>query len=1153
MKFAHWTFLLNAFLQREGGAQEEEKNDHLTCFTIEKDTENGFDDFKVKMDANMKQHKDWSVDECEVVGATKFCVPSTKVLPQGAWPDPTLGEIVKSYDPNRCIQNDLLCYKVRCDPDKKPDQVVIDQFNKMSPRVITFKKTKMFEICTPTWKVGTDNTLIINDACRSSCCAETDPCKKEEGECVKDCVKTNDVLCRSICKEDDCQCRISLQPCEQPKSCTEEGGTCIRNCRETNDVFCRRNLCPDKEDCSCEIPRCEQTDECKKTLGTCVPNIDCDQDENIKCNDALCPNKYCTCKSINPPCEQPESCTKEGGRCIKDCTETNDVFCRRELCPDDEYCSCEIPRCNQTDECYFKGGDCVPRQDCIPIDDQVECNKEYCKNDNCLCEIILPPCKQPESCAKEGGRCIKNCFDTDDVFCRRDLCLDDEYCSCEIPRCNQTDECSFKGGDCVPRQDCTPIDGQVECNKEYCKNDNCLCEIILPPCKQPESCTNRGGRCIKNCFDTDDVFCRDMLCPDDIDCSCEIPRCNQTDECYFKGGDCVPRQDCIPIDNEVECKPYCETDNCLCEIIILPPPCKLSPECEGAGGRCIKKCLDTDDVFCRRDLCPDDKDCSCEIPKCDQTKKCHYAGGDCVPRLDCTPIDDQVECKPYCKTEDCSCEIIISPSPCELTPECKRAGGRCIKKCLDTDDVFCRRDLCLDDEDCSCEIPKCDQTKKCDYKGGNCVARQDCTPIDNEVECKPYCKTEDCSCEIIILPPPCKLTPECEGAGGRCIKQCQNTDDVFCRRDLCLDDEDCSCEIPKCDQTKKCYHAGGDCVPRLDCTPIDDQVECKPYCETENCSCEIIISPSPCELTPECKRAGGRCIKQCQDTDDVFCKDDLCPDDRDCSCEIPKCDQTKRCYHAGGNCVRRLDCTSIDNEVECKPYCKTEDCSCEIILPLCKQPESCTDTGGRCIKQCKDTDDVFCRRDLCLDDEDCSCEIPKCDQSTQCTIAGGECTKDCQVSVHVKCIENKCKGEDCLCMIPDCQQSRQCASVGGQCIVDCEKTSGVDCVDTFCVGDHCSCAIRKCNNPQDRCKDVGGKCMYKEDCANNPMFYCRNYCTENDECDCAIRKDCKQTPECIKKSGTCTKNCVDNNFYACEKGCGEDCECMVRRRADQLD
>jgi len=167
MKLYRLIFAFNSILLTEvgivAGQMEMTLNDHLTCFKIK--DEHKITNVIVNMEANEAQ-KEFSVENCVMAKkALRMCIPSTKkVLTEGV-ADPTLGGLVEAYDPRRCVQNDLLCYKVtKCTTENtlKP-RLVIDQFNeKGKKRKVRFKKVGM-EICTPAWKLTPTGEIIVVD------------------------------------------------------------------------------------------------------------------------------------------------------------------------------------------------------------------------------------------------------------------------------------------------------------------------------------------------------------------------------------------------------------------------------------------------------------------------------------------------------------------------------------------------------------------------------------------------------------------------------------------------------------------------------------------------------------------------------------------------------------------------------------------------------------------------------------------------------------------------------------------------------------------------------------------------------------------------------------------------------------------------------
>ena len=130
----------------------------------------------LKMMANPAQ-RDYSFKKCTIKskGAIKFCIPSAKTVVEG-YDDPSLGGLVPKYDPKRAIQNDLLCYKVKCSKSKNLPvlQKVVDQFTpkefgKCCPRTLTISKSNIKEVCTPAWKVDEKGNIIIISEEKDQC------------------------------------------------------------------------------------------------------------------------------------------------------------------------------------------------------------------------------------------------------------------------------------------------------------------------------------------------------------------------------------------------------------------------------------------------------------------------------------------------------------------------------------------------------------------------------------------------------------------------------------------------------------------------------------------------------------------------------------------------------------------------------------------------------------------------------------------------------------------------------------------------------------------------------------------------------------------------------------------------------------------------
>jgi len=160
MKFYNSVFTFMAVFLKKVFAQLEYSHDHLTCFRI-KDSSLKLQGVVLTMDANQAQ-KEFTINKCELQenkGALRMCIPSTKKVQQG-FADPSLGGLVGAYDPERCLQNDFLCYKAMCTKTNK-QRLVADQFNKKGQsRKVKFVK-KGIEICTPAWKLTKKGQLVV--------------------------------------------------------------------------------------------------------------------------------------------------------------------------------------------------------------------------------------------------------------------------------------------------------------------------------------------------------------------------------------------------------------------------------------------------------------------------------------------------------------------------------------------------------------------------------------------------------------------------------------------------------------------------------------------------------------------------------------------------------------------------------------------------------------------------------------------------------------------------------------------------------------------------------------------------------------------------------------------------------------------------------
>eukprot|EP00588_Corethron_pennatum_P021878 CAMPEP_0194332972 /NCGR_PEP_ID=MMETSP0171-20130528/61144_1 /TAXON_ID=218684 /ORGANISM="Corethron pennatum, Strain L29A3" /LENGTH=246 /DNA_ID=CAMNT_0039095049 /DNA_START=60 /DNA_END=796 /DNA_ORIENTATION=- len=185
MRFHPLMLVLNAAYLTKVASQAEQ-NDHLTCFKIKDGLK--LENVAVDMIAN-KAQEEYTVRDCELKknkGAFRMCIPSSKTVLTPDVADPSLGGLVDAYDPDRCLQNDFLCYRVTCAQikPKLKARLVIDQFNrKGEDRKIKFLK-KGIEICTPAWKLTGDNEVVVIECPSPSVVPSSSPSECDDGNTV---------------------------------------------------------------------------------------------------------------------------------------------------------------------------------------------------------------------------------------------------------------------------------------------------------------------------------------------------------------------------------------------------------------------------------------------------------------------------------------------------------------------------------------------------------------------------------------------------------------------------------------------------------------------------------------------------------------------------------------------------------------------------------------------------------------------------------------------------------------------------------------------------------------------------------------------------------------------------------------------------------
>ena len=108
--------------------------------------------------------------------------------------------------------------------------------------------------------------------------------------------------------------------------------------------------------------------------------------------------------------------------------------------------------------------------------------------------------------------------------------------------------------------------------------------------------------------------------------------------------------------------------------------------------------------------------------------------------------------------------------------------------------------------------------------------------------CTPAWKIDD-NDNMIINEPCCSECCEqldiCTKVGGKCVMKCEETNDVFSRKDFCEDDTDGNCKTSTSNfETLECYANGGNFMSKIDCLESSNY-DYKPYCSTKYCACWI--------------------------------------------------------------------------------------------------------------------------------------------------------------------------------------------------------------------------------------------------------------------------------------------------------------------------
>lgn len=190
-----------------GSSTAHAQADHLKCFKAK-------DSAKFNATATLSAlQAQFGVDEsCEIKGKGKlFCVPVTKQVT--AFEDNSKDGIAQVPITGQVLEDDRVCYKVKCPKTEIASEVVTDQFGAR-----TMEKFKVDLLCTPAIKgapatTTTTTTLpVSNDPCQASvtpgcpgCVCESEVCAVDpyccdtlgawDDFCVQECEATGDVTC----------------------------------------------------------------------------------------------------------------------------------------------------------------------------------------------------------------------------------------------------------------------------------------------------------------------------------------------------------------------------------------------------------------------------------------------------------------------------------------------------------------------------------------------------------------------------------------------------------------------------------------------------------------------------------------------------------------------------------------------------------------------------------------------------------------------------------------------------------------------------------------------------------------------------------------------------------------------------------------------
>ena len=288
--------------------------DHLACYAIT-------DSLKVDatVDLLAELQPEFRQAGCRVIKASKFCVPTSKVVVQAT----TVGPAVVGQP----LRDDYICYRIKC-PDTSapiPNKLVADQFGQRG-----MKNFRPFELCVPARKAARPCSLVSgkqcggtcpNDiagaptACRfdtatKSCTCDPQPCggkPDKSGQCGGACTDPIQTCQPGVDSAGNKAC-ICKDPPPPPCGINAATGTCGGTCPNPADACVFVTSTGGVPDCICQppVPQCDKIAGTNQCGGPCPPGLTC------TLNTAL---NLCRCEAPIPPCSPNPLTGQCGGQC----------------------------------------------------------------------------------------------------------------------------------------------------------------------------------------------------------------------------------------------------------------------------------------------------------------------------------------------------------------------------------------------------------------------------------------------------------------------------------------------------------------------------------------------------------------------------------------------------------------------------------------------------------------------------------------------------------------------------------------------------------------------------------------------------------------------------------------------------------------------